>query len=110
LNETYENEQQYSNNNTQEINQTETNIINREHCQTYRNNNDMFNTDSLIEQRFKTEPIIQETNIPKATLPLQQKTIIKEQPLNLPFKLHFNYADYINGKPFTTLINTENPN
>ena len=111
LNETYENEQQYSNNNTQEINQTETNnIINREHCQTYRNNNDMFNTDSLIEQRFKTEPIIQETNIPKATLPLQQKTIIKEQPLNLPFKLHFNYADYINGKPFTTLINTENSN
>ena len=116
LNETYDNEQQYFNL-TQNINQTETNnnLINREYCQTYRNNNkesnnnNMINTNSPIEQRFKTEPI-QETINPKPTLTLQHKIIMKEQPLKLPFKLHFNYADYINGKPFTTLINTETPN
>ena len=119
LNETYDNEQQYSNNNTQDIFQIETNdnyidnnnLIRREHCQTHRNNDttNFLNGDSLSGQRVKTEPI-QEAINSKGTLTLQQKPITKEQPLKLPFKLHFNYADYIGGKPFTTLISTEKSN
>ena len=92
-------------------------IILNEHCQTQRNNietnDDMMNflhADSPIQQqRFNTEPtqeIANNTNNPKESKIANKPQ--NEQIKILPLKLNFNYASYLNGEPFTTLIKTNN--
>lgn len=112
-----------NNTNEQEVNQIENNnnndiIILNEHCQTQRNNietnDDMMNflhADSPIQQqRFNTEPTQEIANTNTNNI---KETKATNKPQNeqikiLPLKLNFNYASYLNGEPFTTLIKTNN--
>ena len=113
-----------TNTNEQEVNQIENNnnnndiIILNEHCQTQRNNieinDDVMNflhADSPIQQqRFNTEPNQEIANTNTNNI---KETKTTNKPQNekiriLPLKLNFNYASYLNGEPFTTLIKTNN--